>query len=187
MRGFMTGTPKIYLSGAMEYVPDGGADWRTRVEKTLGYADLEVFNPCTSGTDLLSRMGLDVDTYHKLKYGTESEFTRFQEITNVFIDLDLAELRTSHLVLAKLCAKGSGGTAGELTVARVLGIPVIAFCEDEISDVSGWVGTLPEKLFLGPDSERNATLYLLDNLDDYIAPPSFPEEVLEQLKWVEDE
>lgn len=134
---------KIYLSGPIEYAIDGGISWRTTAESILHEAGIDTFNPCNSSEDILNENDLtDVKEYNLLKRTIQTEpvhLAKYLKTTRDFIKLDLLELRTSHLILAHINDIPSGGTAGELTLARHLGIPVIGFCDGEISKVSGWV------------------------------------------------
>jgi nucleoside 2-deoxyribosyltransferase len=134
---------KVYLSGPMEYAVDGGTGWREAAEKRLLEAGFDIFNPCRSSTRILHRAGLqDPDQYNALKKSIQENFQdreRYLDVTRQFIELDLTELRTSHLVLVQVDRVASGGTAGELTLAHHLGIPIVGFCPGDITQVSGWV------------------------------------------------
>lgn len=141
---------KVFLSGPMEYAPDGGADWRTIAEARFTQAGFRVFNPCNISEEVLKPHGLDVPKYNELKKTIDTnilDFAAYWSATQDIINVDLNELRTSDLVLAKVSKIASGGTSGELTLARHLGIPIVAFCEDPIDTVSGWVIGLSEHLF----------------------------------------
>lgn len=134
---------KVYLSGAMEYSPDGGISWRQAAQKFLLDNGFEVFNPCESSEVILHNNGCEsVEEYNVLKTEIDEvawKRKKYLKITRKFVHLDLLELRTSDIVLVQISDKASGGTAGELTVAYMLDIPVIGFTEGNLSDTSGWV------------------------------------------------
>lgn len=134
---------KVYLSGPMEYAADGGTGWREVAEKRLLEAGFDTFNPCRSSEGILRRANLGTpEEYNQLKKSIQDNHKdreRYLDVTRQFIKLDLTELRTSHLVLVQVDRVASGGTAGELTLAHHLDIPVVGFCPGDIAQVSGWV------------------------------------------------
>lgn len=134
---------KVYLSGPMEYAADGGEGWREVAEQHLLLNNFDVFNPCKSSVRILEQNKLtDAAHYNELKKTIQDnniDYAKYLAVTKQFIVLDLLELRTSHIVLVKVDKTASGGTAGELTLAYHLGIPVVGFCTGEINEVSGWI------------------------------------------------
>jgi nucleoside 2-deoxyribosyltransferase len=134
--------PKVFLSGPMEYAHDGGVDWRLVAEARFKEAGFRVFNPCNISEDVLKPHKLTVASYNKLKKTINTnlhDYQHYVEATKDIVEIDCDELRTSDFVLAKISKLASGGTAGELTLARHFGIPVAAFCDDPLETVSGWV------------------------------------------------
>jgi nucleoside 2-deoxyribosyltransferase len=135
---------KVYLSGPMEYAHDNGHEWRELAERQLAETGLFTsFNPCTSSQSILTAANFrDITEYKELKRTIQTKYRdreRYISTTRQFIKLDLHELYTSDIVLALVNKVSSGGTAGEITLAHYLGIPVVGFCPDDISQVSGWV------------------------------------------------
>lgn len=136
---------KIYLSGPIEFAKDNGANWRELAEKRLLENDFLVFNPVTASDNVLSKHDIDsVASYNKLKTEfdgdvTRTKLNRYINVTKDFIKLDIHELRTSDMVLACINNVPSAGTAGEITLAKHLGIPVVAFIETDLKNVSGWL------------------------------------------------
>lgn len=170
----ITGSVRVYLSGPIEYSADHGANWREKAETELAKHGIQCFNPLRSSLAILRACGVSsIEEYSKLKHGTEDERRKFKAITNRLIDIDLQEIRTSHIVLAKISETFSGGTAGELTVSRFLNIPTVAFCDDDITKVSGWVQACPDCLFLGEDAADCAIQYVIETVDEIVMPPSF--------------
>lgn len=151
---------RIYLSGPIEYAEDHGVGWRDQVKEAFRGLDFQVIDPCDSSVQLLEICGIkSVDDYHKLKYGSEDDQDLFREATQALINHDLEEVRKADLLFTKISHVASGGTSGEITLARFLNIPVVAFCTDNIQEVSGWVQSVPDLLMVGPDSLKSLTEY----------------------------
>lgn len=144
---------RVYLSGPIEYAEDHGVNWRNKVKEALALVgDVELVDPCDSSLQLLAEHGIEsVDDYHGLKYGSQDDQELFRAATRTLISHDVNEVRRSDLLFTKISHVASGGTSGEITLARFLDIPVIAFCEDNIQEVSGWVQSVPNMLFTGED------------------------------------
>jgi nucleoside 2-deoxyribosyltransferase len=164
---------KVFLSGPIEHEADDGRGWRSRVQTELLAQGYDVFNPLDSSDKILSDCNVkSAQEYNQLKKDIHvyENLVKYREITRHFVDIDLYELRTSHIVLAKVSAVASGGTAGELTVARMLDIPVVAFCNEPLQTVSGWVLSVPDVLFHPPyqNPEKCALDYLMRTTDEMI-------------------
>jgi len=154
---------RIYLSGPIEYAEDNGVSWRNETKEKLSeFGSLfEVIDPCDTSLDLLLFYGVEsVDAYHRLKYGSEEEQGLFRACTQAFIEHDLEEVRKADVLLTKISHVASGGTSGEITLAYFMRIPVVAFCTDNIQEVSGWVQSIPDLLLIGPDSLAEAINHL---------------------------
>jgi nucleoside 2-deoxyribosyltransferase len=142
---------KVYLSGPIESSPDSGSGWRQVAQERLEAFGYTVFNPVIASGPLLKEYGfLDHDDYRKTKMLIQDSFVAFQQVkrvTEAFIKQDLEELKSSDLVLVYMDKHFSGGTAGELTVAKDLGIPVIACCHEELSNISSWMLACTDYVF----------------------------------------
>jgi nucleoside 2-deoxyribosyltransferase len=148
---------RVYLSGPIEYAEDHGVGWRDQVKKAFANSSVQVIDPCDSSLELLAIHGIEsVDAYHALKYGSPEDQELFRTATQSLISHDLEEVRKADLLLTKVSHVASGGTSGEITLARFLGVSVLAFCTDNIQEVSGWVQSIPDLLIIGPNSLQEA-------------------------------
>lgn len=170
---------KIYLSGPIERADD--FNWFQESEKIFCDYGHEVFNPMSIGCDLLidqyglgninlSRDNQRVDAnaqFMRLRKDPET-FDQFRTIMNDMVELDMNEVRKCDVVLVNLTAIPSGGSAGEITLAKHLGIPVIGFCEVDPCLVSGWMVSCCTVLFVGPKAFSEAAITVLTYQDlDY--------------------
>ena len=112
-----------YLSGAMEYAPDGGEKWRKniseRIKQELGH---EVFNPNEESNKLLSS-----EEKSNFRNWKENDEEKFKRLIHKVIDHDLGFLtnKTDYVVVYwDDYASLGGGTQGEITVAYQNKIPV---------------------------------------------------------------
>jgi nucleoside 2-deoxyribosyltransferase len=155
---------KVYLSGPMEYAPDGGEGWRETAEKTLGDS-FNIFNPCKSSVEILERNRISsVQEYNHLKKTIQFDtnaYHKYLNTTKQFFNLDIDELSSSDIVLAQVNELASGGTSGELTLAcAIYKIPIIGFCDGDISKISGWTLSCIDYFFFR--TEWNTTAPLID-------------------------
>lgn len=161
--------PKVYLSGPIEFAKDGGVGWREVASKFLRSKGFEVFNPIESSIQLLNSHSISsVQEYNDLKKAATSDLSsrnKYIQATRSFIDFDLKELKSSDLVLAILDKTVSGGTSGELTISRDLGIPVIALAQEEdFLSMSAWTFSCANEIFW--IKEENFSEELSDILED---------------------
>src|SRR5579884_4203324 len=127
----------IYLSGAIEYAPAGGAGWRAEITPVLQACGHEVYDPALDVKKNLS----DEELLH-FRGWKAADLPRFQQAIRKIIayDLDLIEQRTD-VVLAywdEYAMRGAG-THAELSVAYRCGIPVYLVLGMPVEKVSGWI------------------------------------------------
>lgn len=122
--------PLVYLSGAIASAEDKGARWRFEITPHLCGLGYEVFNPVLDQPRL---SGISRDEIAKRKI---SDYASYQEACRKIVDIDLSVLKQSNLVICKLDepALTSTGTAGELTLAYHLKIPILAWILPEVLD-----------------------------------------------------
>ncbi len=130
--------PKVYLSAAIEWAPDNGIGWREVAQETLHKLGYDVYNPATDEEALLAPHGLaDSKALTRLKF---TDLDKFQVCIKKIIDYDIDVLLESDLVLLYLDSHFSGGSAGEITLARHFKIPVIAIVnKSNLVPISGWM------------------------------------------------
>jgi len=129
---------RVYLAGAIEHAPDGGSEWRARMSQFLLQAlGLEVFNPCVEEHSLLNP-----DEKHNFRAWKNSDPERFRRIVRRFVDNDLAHLTRDTLFVVCLWDEYAGrgaGTAGELTVAYLLRIPIYVVQGCPMDSIPSWI------------------------------------------------
>lgn len=165
---------KIYLSGPIEFATDGGVGWRKIATDYLRAKGFEVFNPIESSLELLNSVGINsVQEYNDLKKmaATDSSLMdKYIEATRLFIDYDIKQLKSSDIVFALLDKTASGGTAGELTVARDICLPVIALAnKNEMIQMSAWVfSCVNEIIWFNPETFAIEFSEALEDLANYL-------------------
>ena len=128
---------RVYLAGAIEHAPDKGKGWRAELEDFLRKRNWHVFNPCTEEAFLLSP-----EEKGHLREWKQSDTERFRKVIRKFVDNDVKALseRTAFVVALWDCYAARGaGTAGEITLAYFLGIPVFLVCQCPLPEVPGWI------------------------------------------------
>ena len=131
--------PTAYLSGAMEYAHNEGADWRSEIEawlrEELGHS---AFNPSVESAKFRAKR-LNGQDFRALKNGDVENFVR---IVRMLIDRDLKAIakRSTYLIcLWDRRAQKGAGTTGELTMARSLRIPVYMVTRIDDRNIPGWI------------------------------------------------
>ena len=126
-----------YLSGAIEYAPDGGRGWRREtglfIRDSLGHS---VYDPAED-----ERKSLTEEEQRNLRAWKTSDFQRYQQAVRKIIVFDLDKVSRSDYVVCYLDDFGlrGGGTSAELTHAHTRGVPVYMVTPLSLKDVSGWV------------------------------------------------
>jgi len=140
-----------YLSGAMEYAPDGGEKWRksisVRLKQELGH---EVFNPNEKSNKILS-----LEEKSNYKEWKENDVEKFKIFIHKVMDHDLGFLTTKTdyvVVYWDEYASLGGGTQGEITVAYQNQIPVFLLTNMPVTRISSWILGCAEKIFFDENS-----------------------------------
>jgi hypothetical protein len=145
--------PTVYLAGAIEHAPDNGAGWRRElgawIRETLGH---DVLDP--SEHDFQQLTDEERARFREWKL---SDPARFAPLIHRIIDHDLRLLveRTDYVVV-RWCGDTTrgGGTHGELTVCRLLGIPVYLKLDVARAEVSSWILGCADETFEDWDALR---------------------------------
>jgi nucleoside 2-deoxyribosyltransferase len=127
----------FYLAGSIEYSPDLGKGWRTRITPLLKSLGHEVYDPAED-----EKKNLTETEAREFRDWKTSDLPRFQETVRKIIayDLDLIENQCDAIVCFWDRYAGRGaGTQGELTFAHRLGIPVYLICGVPVEEISGWL------------------------------------------------
>jgi hypothetical protein len=128
---------RIYLSGAIEYAPDHGREWRSTITPFLIAQGHEVYDPAQD-----EKKNLEASEIAGFREWKRTDLGRFQTTVRKIIayDLDWIEQRTDAIICYwdEHCSKGAG-TQAELTVAHRLGLPVYLVVAMPVENVSGWI------------------------------------------------
>lgn len=155
---------KVYLSGPIERVKsDDDLGWFYHAQSDLNVSNIEVYNPLTRGVRYLRDKGLgkglsDLETnteFLAMKKDPE-RIGQFAELMKGLVELDLYHIRTSDVMMVHVDPSISGGTAGEMTIAKHLGIKVIGFTTVDPCLNNGWVIACCDLLFHGPNAYKTA-------------------------------
>jgi hypothetical protein len=132
------GRKHVYLAGAIEFAPDGGRAWRREmaafVRNELG---LLCYDPCVEEISPLTP-----EERAAFRHWKATDRSRFLPVIRRIIDQDLDMLlhRTRFVVcLWDEHARGGAGTAGELTLAYRMGIPVYMVLAMPAAAASSWI------------------------------------------------
>jgi hypothetical protein len=139
----------IYLAGAIEYAPDFGRGWRSKVAPTLEGLGHEVYDPSQD-----VRKNLNDEEARNFRSWKTTDLDRFRYAVRKIIayDLDFIERRAGCIVCYwdEHCGRGAG-TQAELTLAYRRGVPVYLVLGVPHTEVSGWILACATEIF--PDFE----------------------------------
>jgi len=136
---------RIYLSGAIEYSPDRGRQWRAAITPFLEAQGHEVYDPALDQKKNLN--DYEVEHFREWK---ATDLERFRKTVRKIIawDLERIEQRTDAIICYwdEHCMKGAG-TQAELTYAHRMGLPVYLVTAMPVEQVSGWVLACSTEVF----------------------------------------
>lgn len=98
---FLSGT-RVYLSGAIDRIPDDGVQWRNYLKKRFieENFDIKVFDPCDKPKHLGSETGLEK---HKVKnLIKEGKWEEARKFVSAFRHFDLRAIDWCDFVIAKI-------------------------------------------------------------------------------------
>jgi nucleoside 2-deoxyribosyltransferase len=127
----------FYLAGSIEYSPDLGKGWRSRIKPALIALGHEVYDPAEDELKNLTE-----SEAREFRQWKTTDLERFRRTVQKIIayDLDLIEQRCDAIVCYWDEYAGRGaGTQGELTFAHRQGIPVYLVCGMPVEQISGWL------------------------------------------------
>jgi nucleoside 2-deoxyribosyltransferase len=129
--------PLVYLAGSIMAAKDGGLAWRADITPHLNNLGYTLFNPVYDQPRLT---GISKDSLLSLQ--KTGKIDDYQKACNTVVDTDISILKKASIVVAKIDegVLNGAGTFGELTVARMLGIPVFAWIDlpGGINQVPAW-------------------------------------------------
>lgn len=134
-----------YLAGSMEKRKDNGARWRSGIEPSLTAMQIIPLNPLKLEKGILEKYGVTAISLRDVKKHLHMYKCISDEI--VEFDLDIILNRTDIVVCyLDQAALDSSGTVSELTVAKLLGIPVYCVVGVPIKKLPLWtIGTITKR------------------------------------------
>ncbi len=144
---------KTYLAGAIEYAPDRGKKWRHDlipfITQELGH---EVFDPSVNEWELLTPE--EKEFFRSWKVDNPDRYLRTVKKI-IGKDLQVIAEETDYLICFwdEYCTKGAG-TAGEVTLAFHLNIPVYMIADMPIRKISGWALGCAAEIFASVDQMK---------------------------------
>ena len=153
---------RVYLAGAIDHAEDGGKTWRRQITPMINDVGIDVFDPCIEADGYAARLlGWSEFSHQRWAELKKTDFQTWQEISEEMVDFDLKALINSDGLLVlydDVTHETSQGTPGEITVAKLIQIPmgIVFGGKQSVETCVVWVtGCL-----------RIATLY--DSMDDFI-------------------
>jgi len=128
---------KVYLSGAIEYAPDGGSVWREEITKWLkDRLHHEVFNPAIQSTLLTQEEQVNFRQWKVENY------PQFKATVRKLIQRDLEAIINEIDYMICYWEEGvlrGGGTHGELTMAYYLKKRIYTVLGMPREEISSWI------------------------------------------------
>ncbi len=128
----------VYLAGAIENAPNGGAGWREEMSVFLTESlHQAVFNPVLEENHVLTP-----HEFRNFRKWKKSDPEKFRQVVHKIIktDLDMLINRVDYIIcLWDEYVLNGGGTHGELTVAHLHNIPVYMVSEIPTEKMSSWI------------------------------------------------
>ena len=140
-----------YLSGAMEYAQNEGADWRIVMKDWLKEnLSHKVINPVMESNKLV--VHYDAKDYRDWK---KTDPVRFKEFFRLLIQQDLRAVLGESDYLIVLWDKGvlkGGGTHGEVTMGYWVDKPIFLVNTLPEEDLSAWISSCATETFASFDA-----------------------------------
>ncbi len=137
---------KAYLSGAMEYASEEGSEWRQEITIWLNrHLKHKVYNPVLESEKLSIK-------YKALNYRSwkKSNPERYADFMRRCVNTDLSVIEKDIDYIICLWNEGvlkGAGTAGEVTLAYRIRLPVYLVNSLPCEDLSGWIMACSTKVF----------------------------------------
>jgi hypothetical protein len=138
----------LYACGAIEKSPDHGKGYRKILRDVLISTKTKIIDPC----DFVYNKEYDTLSEHRDK-NTTNEAYRF---SSTVVDGDLDAVRDSDAIVVWLDPYLGSGSTGEMSVARVLGIPVYGIAAEgfDVEKLHPWLMGCVTRFFSDMNSFR---------------------------------
>jgi len=129
---------QIYLAGGMEKRMDNGRTWRRMIQPKLEEIGYKVFNPCLEEHHIFEKHDVDPKELSDMDKGRNLEV-----LSRLFKDIvkhDLTAISNSAIMVVYYdeSVNMSSGTVSEMTIARMLGMPVLCIKGVSYKDIPCW-------------------------------------------------
>jgi len=116
---------QVYLAGGIDKRKDRGTTWRRLITPHLERLGYNVFNPCLNESPIYDKHEVRAEDLEPAKYVHNRDV--LDAFWSEIVDKDLEAIADSSLmiVLYDDSVNDSGGTLGEMVLARFLKIPVL--------------------------------------------------------------
>lgn len=137
--------PVIYLSGPIEADPDDGVSWRKKLVEAIVEkygTEFKIFDPTAADTSI-EAIAKRFDWTGDRRNWSRMNFRKYLLTGRYIVDTDLDWVSNSEILIVG-CNKyiwRSMGTAGEVTIAKYLYIPVLLLLMDDVQkeDLPLWL------------------------------------------------
>lgn len=137
---------RVYLTGPMDRVPDGGEGWRAKIKPQLQQLGIKVIDPCDKPVNYSIEDKKLREYVHKLK--TEHKFDEIKSIYKQIRATDLRFVDVCDFIITyikldlHLC-----GSYEELFLANRQKKPILLFGEKKENYPNWLFGTIPHQFF----------------------------------------
>jgi hypothetical protein len=129
---------RTYLVGAMDRVPDAGAEWRGDVTPFLEDMGITVLNPCEKPIDV----GIEDDEARELidHYKSTGRYDLIRDKFGVIRTVDLRCVDISDFIVASIdLSVHACGTYEEISIANSQKKPILVWCQQGKENAPNWL------------------------------------------------
>lgn len=160
---------KVYLSGAMDRVPDGGVGWRSSISSIMMKMGIGVLNPCDKPMKFVEENENTRQEIWDAK--NDKDFVKARKIMKPICYSDLRMVDVADFLIVYLDVDVHyAGTYHELALGIMQKKPTLIMCEQGKSRIPNWWwGVIPHELFFSTWDELLSYLKSVnkgENVDD---------------------
>lgn len=157
---------KVYLSGGMDRVPDGGVGWRSFISSQMMNMGIGVLNPCDKPIKFVEE---NKHTRKLVRWSKEDGcFDVAKGIMKPICYSDLRMVDVADFLIVYIDTEVHlAGTYHELTLGIMQKKPTLIMCEQGKSEIPNWwFGVIPHELMFSSWGELLAYLNKINNGED---------------------